>query len=301
MGRTREGWYERGEERGRITADWVKVNCANLTEREKEIVELVDARKLVRRDHLEVISPSYRKVGKSRTILLNRAIKKLFKLMVLDKIHEKQGVGKGNSPAIVSVDRAGSILLGKPHKRRIIQRDVVHKGKVYVSRSLPANYRHINGVNQLEVETILIAEEHGYEILEWLLEEAKTFHFNNEKATLIPDVLLIIKIEEELIGIFIEYDTGSEGLREKEPKVITEKLKKYRRYSRTQLLLEEKWQKYFKQPTFPFLLFVTEDAKRIKFFNEEAKKMGLRALGVYHEKFKVVLPKLLEALREERE
>jgi hypothetical protein len=103
VGRNREGWFERNEIQ-KVTLDWVKTNC-NLTTREEEVLQLVYDRKLVRRDHLEVISESYRNAGENRTILINRAIKKMYKKMCIDKIHEAQEIGKGSKPCIVSVDK----------------------------------------------------------------------------------------------------------------------------------------------------------------------------------------------------
>lgn len=296
MGKSREHWYERVETK-KVTKDWIKLNC-KLTEREKELLPIIYERKLVRRDHLEIISPTYRKLGKNRTSLLNRAIKKLFKAMIFDKVHERQEIGKGCNPSTVSIDRAGSLILGVPHKKRIIHRSTSLKGKEYISRSLPANFRHINGVNQLEVDTILFCEENNYEIVEWKLEQPKSFQFNDEKIVLIPDVLVVLKVNGHNLAFFIEYDTGSEGLREPEPKIIKDKILKYKRYKSSQIWMAEEWQKHFSQSIFPFLLFVSEqeDKRRVDFFNRISKEYKVKGLGMYSENYSSVLDKLIGTL-----
>lgn len=284
MGRVREGWYEGRTEEKRISLDYLKSNC-NLTKRERELLQLIYDRKLVRRDSLEIISPSYRKAGNNRTTLLNRAIKKMYRHQILDKIHEVQEIGRGNTPCIVGIDKGGSILLGVPHKPRIAQKKTFVRDKCYVTRFLPSNFRHIHGVNQLEVKTILFCEDTGSKILMWKHEVATNFVYNGENILFIPDSLYVLEINGKPFPIFLEFDTGSEGLREKEPKVILNKIINYRRYKASRLWLEEEWQKSLHKPMFPLLLFVTEDYKRIQFFNNKSKENGVWAYGVYHENY----------------
>lgn len=287
MNKKRESWYERNEVQ-KVTLDWTKTNC-NLTTRERELLQLVYDRKLVRRDHLEIISESYRMAGDNRTILLNRAIKKLYKKMCLDKIHEIQEVGKGSKPCVVALDKAGSLLLDVPHKKRILQNRTHYKGKDYVIRSLPSNFQHVNGVNKMEVETILLSEEIDFNILKWQIEKPRKFTYSGEDIILIPDVLMILEIKGKHFVAFIEYDTGSEGLRQKEPAIIREKIVKYRKYRNSNLWLEEEWQKELNQPTYPIILFVTQDEKRIQFFNDKSKELKVRGLAMYHERYSDVL------------
>ena len=277
-------WNER-EEVQRVTSDWVKMNC-KLTEREKELLRLVYDRKLVRRDHLEVISSSFRKIESNRTRLLNRAVKKLYKNMCLDKTHEQQAIGSGNSPAIVAIDKAGSIILDVPHRRRIIQEKTLSKGKWYVARRLPANYRHINGVNQLEVDTINFCEQSGSSIVRWEHEVGKEFHFGAEKVHVIPDVTSELEIRNKTFLMFIEFDTGTENLRYKDSfPVIHEKILKYRKYKVSKL-----WESEYS--SFPILLLVTEDDKRISYFNEKCKENGLIGFGVYYKNYTNFLKRL---------
>lgn len=275
--------------------DLVNSNC-KLTDRELELLRLIYDRKLVRRDYLEVISPSYRVLGENRGVILNRAIKKLFKLNVVDKVHEPAEIGKGNTPAIISIDKCGSMILREPHRRRIIHKLSEHNGKTYIKRELPINYRHINCVNRLEVETILLCEEYGCEIIEWQLEKPNVFIYGNEKNVLIPDVLLILKIGKMKIPMYIEYDTGTEGVREKEPKVIKDKILKYKRLKSSKIWVAQDWQSHFGQPLFPIVLFITEDEKRINFFKRKSSENNVKSLSMYYDKYSDVMRGLIEAI-----
>lgn len=286
MGGSREGWYER-EEIQKITLDWVKTNCI-LTERERELLQLVYDRKLVRRDHLEVISESYRKLGISRTKLLNRAVKKMYKKMIFDKVHEEQEIGKGNKPSIIALDKAGSMILNVPHKKRILHKRSTMKGHYTIKRSLPANYRHINGVNQIEVESILFCEKFDYHILFWKHEIPLIFHYGGEKIHLIPDVFTEMKVKNKSILLFIEYDTGSENFRYKSNfPIIYDKIIKYKKYKASKLWANE-------YPFFPLILLVTEDDKRIQYFNQKCKEVGLKGFGIYYDNYTKFLKHLTD-------
>ena len=276
-GRIRRGWYER-QEIQRVTLDWIKANC-KITDREMELLQIVKERKLVRRDMLEIISPSYRKLGKGRTKILNKSIRKLFEGNCLDKIHEELG-GGGNNPCTVALDKGGSLLLGVSHRKRISHR--VERG--YMKRSLPANYRHVNGVNKLEVETILFCEDTGSEILYWTHEEPQELHYGQEKVVVIPDVRVALKMRDKPFYAFIEYDTGSEDRRNKNDfPTIRDKLIKYKKY---------KISKLWDTPYFPVILFVTEDDKRIPYVNKKIKELGLEGWGIYYENYKAFLERL---------
>lgn len=177
----RKSWYERNEI-SKINSDWVQLNCKNITKREVDILKIINDRKLVRRDHLEIIHDSYRKLGKNRTSLLNRSLKKLFEKSCLDKCHEEPEFQKGNLPAVFGLDRAGAIILGldKKFRRRIKQDCKFINGQKYPIRELPNNYPHIHGLNEIEVQTILLSEEMGFKISRWDLEEknAKVIMYN---------------------------------------------------------------------------------------------------------------------------
>lgn len=277
MERARRGWYER-EEIQKVTLDWINTNC-NLTQREKEILQLVYDRKLIRRDHLETISPSFRSVGANRTVLLNRAIKKLYGKMCLDKVHEPQEIGKGNKPSIVGLDKAGSLILGVPHKRRIAHKKSIFKGKEYITRSLPANFKHINGINQLEVDTILYCEESNCILETWKHELGREIYYGTEKILIIPDIYMELLIKDKKLICFIEFDTGSENHRYKSNfPIIHDKIIKYKKYK-----VSKVWEDNFEY--FPMLLLVTEDNKRIPYFNQKCKELGLQGFGVYHKNY----------------
>lgn len=278
MGKSRKGWFER-EEVKKVTLDWVRTNC-RVTDREIELLEVVYDRKLASRNHLEIILPSYRYLKeRSRTVSINRSINKLFHSMCLDKTHEKQMIGEGNAPCIVSLDKGGSILLGVPHKKRIAHENVNIKGDKYVFRRLPSNYKHINGVNQTEVDTILFCENNKSNIAKWILEKPLNFTYDGNEIVIIPDVFMKLNIKGEPLFAYIEYDTGAENLRYKSSfPIINDKLRKYRKYKSSKL-----WQDY--SPYFPIILFVTEDTKRIPYFKEKCKEYGMEGYAIYHENF----------------
>lgn len=279
----RKGWYERPYIQ-KINLDWIKTNC-RVTDREMEILKIIKDRKLVRRDHLEVISPSYRITGENRTKILNKSIGKLFRKHCIDKIHEERELGKGgNNPCVVALDRGGSLLLGIAHKRRIIH----HNSGEYLKRSLPSNYRHINGVNQLEVDTILFCEDANSEILAWHHEKPQELYYGQEKVIVIPDVGMTLKLNTEPprhLYAFIEFDTSSENRGYKEPPILRDKIIKYKKYKLSKL-----WEKEY--PRFPLLVFVCEDEDRIKFWSKKCKENGLASVGVYHTRFREFLERI---------
>lgn len=286
MGRVKKGWYERFEVK-RINKDWVDTNV-RLTDREIELLEIINYRKLVRRDMLEIISPSYRYLSnKNRTRIINKSISKMFNSMVVDKVHEPQRFKRGNTPAVVALDRAGSLILGVPFKQRIRQNKHVLGGVEYIHRQLPANFHHINGVNQLEVDTILFCEETGNKLSKWVIEKPIELFYGQDKVVLIPDVLLVLKLKNKELFAFIEYDTSSENIRYKEPPIIRDKIIKYKKYKLSKL-----WEKEL--PTFPLLILVTEDENRIGFFNKECKKNGVLGVGVHSTRYVDFLNKIAE-------
>lgn len=280
MAKSRKGWYDR-EEIQKVTLDWLKTN-RRPTERELELLRIVKERKLVRRDHLEVICEPYRIIGESRTRIINRSIERLFSTMYLDKTHEKQEIGKGNLPCVVSLDRAGSLFFGIPHKPRITQNKRIIKDREYIFRSLPNYFRHTHGINQVEVDTI----ELGHEIVQWAHEKGVEFHRGVEKVKVIPDVFIELKIRQKPFWAFLEYDTGTENARStKSFPILDKKISNYRMYKQTEM-----WKQY--SGYFPVILFVTEDDKRVEYFTRECKKNGLQGWGIYHDRYKVFMEHL---------
>jgi Replication-relaxation len=292
----RKGWYER-QEVNRLSHDWVKMNCKNITKREKELLKIVHERKLVRRDHLEIIHPSYRKAGKNKTSILNRSIKKLFEKMCLDKVHEEPEFMTGNNPAIIAIDRAGAMILDVPFKRRIKQAHRFIGTDKYVFRELPSNYPHIHGVNKIETITIQLAEKMNFTIVRWDLEHknAKLVQFN-EKFTIIPDIFTIFRLnfkQNKPFLAFIEYDTGSEDNRYKDKfPTLRDKMEKYQKYKLSGAWKNEWWSKKIKTG-FPLLLFVTEDEKRVDYLNKKGKEIGLRVLAMHIEDYEKNMATLL--------
>ncbi|UUV46407.1 replication-relaxation family protein [Bacillus phage vB_BanS-Thrax3] len=247
---------------------------------------IVGQRKLVNREHLEILVPSYRHLGNNRTRLINRSIRKLFDNMCLDKVHEKQDLGKGNSPCIVALDRGGSLLLGLSHKKRIPHKKMSINGKDYITRSIPSVYRHANGVNQVEVDTILFCEKNGFEIVNWEHEKGREFTYNNQQILMIPDSTIKLRMKNKNLNIFLEFDTGTEGIRSKKSfPIILEKVFNYKKYKSSKL-----WSEDFKN--FPLVFLVTEDEHRIPYFNQKCKENGIQGFGIYHENYTKVLQHL---------
>lgn len=293
----RRSWYERNEEH-RISEDWVKLHCKNITKREKRLLEIVYERRIVRRDHLEIIHEDYRNIPR-RTNVINRSIKKLFDCMALDKVHEKPEFMEGNLPAIVAIDKAGSIILNKPFKRRIKQEKRIINQKEMIFREIPPNFSHFHGINALETITIQWILSKNYKF-KWFLAQynEKRFKFNQEDVILIPDVFVVINANNSIFLFFLEYDTGTEdrGNKSRFP-VIDEKLDKYRRYKATGVWKEEWWAKQV-VTGFPLMLFVTEDPYRIDHINKESKKMGLHVDAILVSDYTKKLDSLVERLSE---
>ncbi len=271
-------WYRR-EEIERINRDWVDINC-KISKREYELLEIIRDRKLVRRDMLEVISPSYRQLGGNRTRIINRSIRRMFKSMILDKVHEPQRFMEGNTPAILALDRAGSLLLNIPHRQRIKHVTNTVDGVKYIDRKLPIFYSHTNGVNQLEVETIMFCEVGSdRKVLEWVHEKPVMLFYGQERLSIIPDIQIKLKLGRKHLCAFIEYDTGTESQRHSRPQVILEKIIKYRKYK-----LSKIWEKDYEK--FPIIILVSTDEHRLLFWNKECKRNGLLGLGIYHNKWR---------------
>ena len=80
------------------------------------------------------------------------------------------------------------------------------------------------------------------------------------------------------------FNTGAESIRYKESPIIREKILKYKKYK-----LSKIWEKHFEY--FPALLLVTEDEKRIGYFNKKCKENNIVGLGVYYENYTKILEK----------
>lgn len=289
----RKKWYERIEH-ARISEDWVRLHCKNVTDREKKLLEIIYERKLVRRDHLEILHPGYRDIPR-RTNVINRSIKKLYELMCLDKVHEQSEYMKGNLPAVLAIDKAGALLIGKPFKRRIKQVKKTVGQEQIVIRELPSNYPHIHGINKLEVIITEWALKHGFRF-RWFLENEneKQFIFNGERVILIPDVFTIINAKGKIALFYIEYDTGKEDNRNKTTfPTIYEKLQKYYWYKLTGIWKKEWWAVKIKTD-FPMILFVTEDKGRIEYVKEKAKNFGLNLDAILESEFEFKLDRLFK-------
>jgi len=288
----KKGWYERVEQ-ARITSDWVKLNCNNITDREMELLRIIHKRKYVRRDHLEVIHPAYRDIPNG-AIVLNRSIRKLFEKMCIDKVHEQTGYKEGNKPCIVALDRAGAIILGVRFNRRIKQHKTVKGGNIHVhKREVPIQFFHVNGVNQLEVDTIRFCIKNEWKLVRWDIEVARKFMYNKENIKLSPDVFMIMGIGKKPLISFVEYDTGTEDRgNSKNFPMIEEKLNKYRKFRQSGHWMKEGWFKRLKEAGFPLIIFVTEDERRLDFVKKKGDEFKLQVEVVLSKDYIRLLEKL---------
>lgn len=291
MGRSKKSWYARNE-KNRITKEYVDNYC-KITDRELRLLKIIHERKMVRRDLLEIISSDYRDLGSNRTRILNRSLDKLFQNLCIDKIHEKQDFKKGNKPMIVALDKAGSILLDVKHKSRIKRTKTIVNGELIYIREIPNSFAHSHGINLIECQSILYCDKNNITITEWSIEKPIRFIYGMSEVFLIPDVRFCLKSNtddfKDIYG-YIEYDTGSENIRHKKPKIIIEKIDKY-----SKVFNSGYWKSFTDK--LPILIFVTEDKKRIKFFNDLCKEKGVFGIGTYSKNYPQVFDRIVETLK----
>lgn len=297
MGGFKTGWYER-EEVAQVTLDWVRTNCRNITNREKELLKIIEYRRILRRDHIPIIHEGYKDVSLT---VLNRSINKLFHKLCIDKIHEQQEIMKGNTPAFLSLDRAGAILLSEylqekiPFKRRILHEKKIRDNRTMIFRKLPATYKHNHGVNCLEITTRLFCQKTNSELIRWDLEQDTHRPFvYSEKEIIRPDAFCILRIADKPFLFFLEYDTGSEnfGYRASFPTLKT-KLRRYQYYMLSNSWKNERWFQLIKTK-FPPIIFVTEEKRRINYLRKIGRALGLRVIPCLPKDYENILLKFLE-------
>lgn len=261
--------YERPEVK-QITKQWVKENCKNITERDMSLLRTIydNKRKLLRRDQLEILCP----IPFASTDRLNKRLKTLFKLHIIDKIYPSVGLGEGSSKQYVCLDRAGLILLGIEKYNKPITTDYIG------NRSLPLGWEHKVMINEYECYVQQITKALGGSILDYKVEEP--IYFNDIK--LIPDIFCFLKCNGKGYVFFIEVDMGTEDI-----PYIKNKLDVYRDLYLSHSWVNTDWCKKFKTPIFPRLMFITENdrPKRVKTLQEYTKESSIRHYFGYHNEF----------------
>lgn len=266
-----------------------------------ELLHIIQRRKLVRRDHLEIISPEYRYL-KDRTRTLNKSLSKLFQRMCIDKYHEEMEYMAGDSPAIIALDRAGTILLSRylnkdlRHSKKIDHIKKIYGNKTYYIRKLAVPFAHIHGVNQLEFETINLCEEIGANLLVWNLEYENYRKYGaDQEAGIKPDVFMIIRVDNKPFVAYIEYDNGTEDKHQtKSIPYLTDKLKKYRMYMLSKEWGRENWFDLY--PHFPPIIFVVQTKQRVGVLEEKAKELKLNLIAITKDNYQHMLREGLDAL-----
>ena len=89
-----------------VTKQWVSENVKNINERDIGLLKLIyeNKRRLLRRDQIQRLYPVFESIS-----VLNRRIRKLYELYVLDRFYPKVGTGEGSSQQHICLDRAGLI------------------------------------------------------------------------------------------------------------------------------------------------------------------------------------------------
>jgi hypothetical protein len=200
---------------------------------------------------------------------------------IVDKVYPSVGLGEGSSKQHICLDRAGIILLGLEKYNKPINTD--REG----NRSLPLGWEHKVALNDYECWIRKVVEELGGQITLYEVEEANPYL----DSMLKPDVMCLIKYNGKGFLFFIEVDMGTEDV-----PYIKNKINSYVDYYASKQWTKRQWAKLFKTPTFPRVLFFTENGrtKRINSLEEYTKDMSVRFIFGYHNNFR---EKLIDILK----
>lgn len=254
MGRLRRSRNER-EEVAVITNEWVETNCMYLTERDHEILRLLQRFPLMNSRHVYELVDGFYHISRGQQ-RCNDRLRMLFDLHCINKHSPLLPPGNGTSPQYVWLDRAGAKLLGieKFRRRKELPQDYLHSSKVMDVYCL---FVRMKREGLLEIK---------YESVE---EKAKTW-------PLIPDLFYIIRMNKKGYIFLIEVDRS-----EKKEKEELEKIQSYRDWQLSNQWLQEEWAKIMPTPRFPRIIYAFDEDKskwkgRAKRFQRAADTMGLR-------------------------
>lgn len=260
MGRLRRSRNHR-EEVSVITNEWVEMNCARVTERDMEILKLLEQFSIMSSRHIYQLTPPTKRNqafyhinhGQQRC---NDRLRILFDLHCINKQSPLLPAGSGTSIQYVWLDRAGAKLLGIENFRR--------------RKTLPQDYLHTARV--LDVYC-MVKEMEREGLLEVKHEEVEA---KQKSWPLIPDLLYILRIQQKGYIHLIEVDRC-----EKKEKEEIEKIQSYRDWQLSNQWLNEPWAKIMPVPRFPRIIYAFDEDKakwkgRAKRFQAYADKCGLR-------------------------
>lgn len=250
-----------------ITKSWVQENVKNITKRDLELLKIIYENKIVTRDQLITLHPSFSNKRQSVNII-NRRLKVLYDNYCIDRVQPTVGIGEGSSQYHITLDRAGAILLGIENFRSI----VIYDPSSYPSKRLPMYYKHTIGIVDMKCTITELLREIEGEIVYWGLEEENKIHFKFKKEfTLKPDVIAILRKNQNGFIFFYEHDQGTEFRN-----IIKAKIEAYAAYRLSNIWINQRWAKIMKVPTFPTLVILTAgDEKRIEWIEKISKSSGI--------------------------
>jgi hypothetical protein len=250
-----------------ISKQWVRENCRNVTDRDLGLIKAVYQRRLVRRDQIEILYPEF-----PSTDFLNKRLTKLYKQHIIDRTYPPVGLGEGSSKQHICLDRAGAILLGIEKYNKPINPD----------KTLPLGWEHRIALNEYECIIRQTVKLLGAEIKLYQVEQPHAYL----DTKLIPDINCLITCNGKGYLFFIEVDLGTEDI-----PYVKRKLDSYVDYYMSREWLKEPWARVFKIPTFPRVLFLTENkrTKRQNSLQEHTKDSGVNFLIDFHENFREIL------------
>ena len=266
--------YERPEVK-QVTKQWVRENCKNLTERDLGLLKIVQEHKIIRRDQLQTLYPHF-----PSTDFLNKRLKMMYQKHLIDRIYPSVGLGKGSPKQHICLDRAGAILLELDKFNKPIQLD--SQG----ARSLPLGWEHRIMLNEYKCSMVEVCKSIGAQLkLCWI---ERPYLYNDTK--LIPDMTCLILYNNRAHLFFVEVDLGTE-----DTLYIKKKIDSYKDYNMSRRWHKEKWSQIFKTPTFPKILFFTENGrmKRKLTLENYTSDSSINFLYGFHENFKASLINML--------
>lgn len=268
--------YDRPEIK-QVTKQWVSENCDHiLVDRDWELLELLDKYRLLRRDQIQALLPG----AFPNEDRLQRRLKRLYELHIVDRICPKLGVGEGTSKQHVCLDRAGFMLLEKEQNKYIQGKDG--------NKSLPSNWKHKIAIYDYEVLIRNIVESIGGEVIDRWVEDP----IKHNNTSLIPDLMVVVKYKRYHI-LAIEVDLCTEDV-----KTVRGKFENYKQCRHAGTWAHKDWATMFKNPVFPKILFFTNNgrAQRVERLGKIASEeySGLRIKVDFHENAREVIQTILK-------
>lgn len=261
-----------------VSKQWVRENCKNITDRDKGLLRLLvdNNRRILRRDQIELLYPAF-----PSSDYLNKRLKLLYDKHIIDRIYPAVEPGKGSSKQHICLDRAGSILLGLENYNKPI---TIKNG----IRSLPLGWEHKVKLNDYECLVRKTVEKLGGKVI--LYHTEKSLSYGDNK--IIPDIFFFIKGGNKGYMFFVEVDLGTEDL-----PYVKKKIDSYVKFYSSKAWMKEKWSSVFNPPTFPRVLFLTENGrtKRVNSLREYTKDMSVRFIFGFHEDLNNLLHKMLKS------